>query len=370
MDARTWLVSASTVLIAVLNSFSEVHAQEITETDHYFVEAGVDDETPYLGQHVTYTVKFFVAYPTAEVPRYRAPKFPGFVSKNSPTRVTYSESIGGHSYTVYQVSTVLYPKIAGNLSIGPATMTVPEESCIDWPSARNCPGAHLSPMERGGGLDQFEYTTRQLELAVIPPPSTSPKSFSGAVGRFEVRASVDAHSIKIGEPVTLAVTVTGEGNLESFPVDEWPQITDWRTVAASREVSPTAERRQSIETKIFSLVLIPQRAGNYTIPPILFSYFDPKKEQYVTESTAPIEVEVRETIRSADGGTIEQRNENGHMSVTGTTILEVRPVPSTLKRPQKPLTSSRLFWWAWITPIAVFMILATLKSLRILRKGS
>ena len=369
LNARTSSIIALTVLIVVLSVSGGVHAQEITTTEHYFVEASVDDETPYLGQHVTYTVKFYVAYPTAEAPGYKAPEFSGFMNRYNPKRLEYSESARGHSYTVYQVSTILYPTVAGSQSIGPATMIVPEESCIDWPSSRNCPGAYLSPMERGGGDHRFEYTTRQLDLAVLPLPSGPPKSFSGGVGSFQVRASVDAHTLRVGEPVVLAVTVTGKGSKESFPDDVWPRINHWRILAGSHEAFPPSKQETGIETKTFSRVMIPQRAGNYTIPSMQFSYFDPQQEQYVTKSTAPIEVEILEGQSSADGGTFDPGERNRRLSVIRTNVVDVKPVPSKLKKPEEPVISSPLFWWAWTTPFAVLLMLVALKLLGILRKG-
>ena len=102
LNARTSSIIALTVLIVVLSVSGGVHAQEIMTTEHYFVEASVDDETPYLGQHVTYTVKFYVAYPTAEAPGYKAPEFSGFMNRYHPKRLEYSESARGHSYTVYR----------------------------------------------------------------------------------------------------------------------------------------------------------------------------------------------------------------------------------------------------------------------------
>ena len=370
LNARPWSIIALTVLIVVLSVSDGVHAQEITTIEYNFVEASVDDETPYLGQHVTYTVKFYVAYPTAEIPRYKAPEFSGFMNRYNPKRLEYSESARGHSYTVYQVATTIYPTVAGSQSIGPATVTVPEESCIDWPSSRNCPGAYLSPMERGGGGDdRFEYTTRQLDLAVLPLPPGSPKSFSGGVGSFQVRASVDAHSLRVGELIFLAVTVTGKGSMESFPNDVWPRMSDWRILAGSHKVFPPAEQETGVETKTFSRVMIPQRAGNYTIPSMQFSYFDPQQEQYVTKSTASIEVEVLEGQSSAGGGTFAPSDRNRRLSVIRTSLADVKPVPSKLKKPEEPVTSSPLFWWAWTTPFAVLLMLAALKLLGMLRKG-
>ena len=117
MNSRSWSIITLATVLAILRFSGSVDGQEVTARDNYFVEAEVDDETPYVGQQVTYTVKFYVAYPTDKIPTYRAPEFSGFMNQTWPTRQEYSVTVDDLSYTVYQVSTILYPTMAGDRSI-------------------------------------------------------------------------------------------------------------------------------------------------------------------------------------------------------------------------------------------------------------
>ena len=357
LNIRSWSIITLATALAILRIPGSVDGQEVAVRDNYFVEAEVDDATPYVGQQVTYIVKFYVAYPTDQIPSYSAPEFSGFMNRVRPTRQQYSEIVDDRSYTVYQVSTVLYPIMAGDLSIGSGTMTVPEESCIDWPSARNCPGAFLPLTDRGEPA-QFDYDTPLIDLAVQPLPAEDPGSFTGAVGSFRIRTSIDTSRVKVGDSVTLTVTVTGEGNLAGLPDLAWPQISDLRSMSGGHEVNSSVAEGILTETKTFRRILIPQRPGSYTIPPVHYSYFDPQLGVYATESTDPIELEVEGTPSGTGVGFAEVDEQRPRRDADGVDVGTVRPVPAALTRGSSPVTFNPLFWWTWSAPLAVLMLLA------------
>ena len=353
MNARSWLITTLATALAILWVTGSVDGQEVAVRENYFVEAEVDDVMPYLGQQVRYTVRFYVAYSTDKIPGYSAPKFSGFMNHTQPSRRQYSETVDDHSYTVYEVSTVLYPTMAGDLSIGPGTMTVPEESCIDWPSARNCPGAFLPLTERGETV-QFDYDTPTIELAVRPLPVHAPQSFTGAVGRFRIRASVDRAQVEIGDPVTLTATITGEGNLAALPDLSWPQMRGWRSMSGARKGTISVVDGILTGSKTFERILIPERPGSYTIPSIHYSFFDPQLGAYTTVSTDPIELE---TLSATEVGFAEADEPRSGQDGIGGNVGTVRHAPAVLSRESSPVTSYPLFWWAWITPVVVLMII-------------
>ena len=104
-----------------------------------FVTAYVDDDTPYLGQQITYTFKFyrrsalFPSFGRYGQPRFAPPGFSGFWKIQEPDQDEYTETIGSNRYQVVELTTVLFPTVVGTLVIEPAGLTVP----IDFFEAPN-----------------------------------------------------------------------------------------------------------------------------------------------------------------------------------------------------------------------------------------
>ncbi len=352
LTSRSLPIIALAILLAVLRVSGSVHAQEVTVPGDYFVEAEIDDATPYVGQQVTFTVKFYVAYPTGETPTYRAPEYSGFLNQAQPYRQDYSETAGGRSYTVYQVSTILYPTMSGNLSIGSATMTVPEESCMDWPSTRNCPGAFLPPEDRGGA-DRFDYDTPSIRLTARPLPPRPPDSFSGAVGKFAIEAAVNKVTTTLGDPITLTLTISGEGNIEKLPSPQWPETSGWRSFDESGSHKADVLNGRLTGSKTFELLMIPEMPGEFDIPAIAYAYFDPDAEEYVTISTRPISVEAL-----PDPDMLTAVPSSSALDEADADIRGIRPPPAGLRARSGSVAASPIFWALWLLPAAVLLALA------------
>ena len=367
LNPKSWSIITLATVLAILRVSGSVDGQEVTVRDNYFVEAEVDDETPYVGQQVTYTVKFYVAFPTDKIPEYRAPKFSGFINQTPPPRQEYSETVDDRTFTVYEVSTILYPAMAGDLSIGSATMIVPEESCIDWPSPRNCPGAYLSPMDRGGA-DQFDYDTALIDLTVQPLPPRWPGSFSGAVGRFTIDSTVNRVTTTVGAPLTLRVTIAGEGNIEKLPGPLWPKLTGWRSFDGTRSHRTSVVNRRLAGSRSYELLMIPESHGTFDIPAIEYAYFDPDAEEYVTVSTDPISVEVLpdpDTATAAPGVS----DVNAAMDPEAAADLrDIKPPPSKIRARSGSMAASPIFWALWLLPVAGLLAFASSRVFQRIRR--
>ena len=363
----SWSFIALAILLGTLRVSGSADGQEVTVRGDYFVEAQVDDDTPYVGQQVTYTVEFYVAYPTEKIPIYSAPEYSGFMNQTLPYRQEYSVTIDEHTYTVYQVSTILYPTMAGDRSIGSATMTVPEESCIDWPSARNCPGAFL-PLEERGGADQFDYDTPLIDLTVQPLPPRRPALFSGAVGRFSIDSAMNKVTTTVGDPITLKVTISGEGNIEKLPPPLWPKLTDWRSFEESGSHEAGVVNGRLIGSKSYELLMIPEVPGSFDLPTIEYAYFDPDAEEYVTISTDPISVEVHPDP-DALNASASRTDLDTTMDESAADIRGIKPPPPGIRSRSGSVAASPIFWALWLLPVAGLLALAGPRAFRRIRRG-
>ena len=298
-----------------------------------FVTASVDDDTPYLGQQITYTFKFYrrsVLFPSFGrfgQPRFAPPGFSGFWNGQETDQDEYTERIGPNRYQVVELKTVLFPTVVGTLVIEPAGLTVP----IDFFEAPNY------------------LESDPIVIEVRPLPATAPAGFTGAVGKFNISADVDNTTGKVNEPVQLTVRVMGEGNIESLPDPAWPDFEDWRVFESPSNSSSSVVDGRLVGTRTYDSVLVPEKAGVLTVPEIGYTYYDPGVEEYVEAVTQPIVM----TIAEGDGMSPLPTSPGGGTAVerAGSDVRHIKPVPSSLQESGGGLIGSAVYWAAWGVPL-------------------
>ena len=298
-----------------------------------FVTASVDDDTPYLGQQITYTFKFYrrsVLFPSFGrfgQPRFAPPGFSGFWNGQETDQDEYTERIGPNRYQVVELKTVLFPTVVGTLVIEPAGLTVP----IDFFEAPNY------------------LESDSIVIEVQPLPTTAPAGFTGAVGKFNISADVDNTTGKVNEPVQLTVRVMGEGNIESLPDPAWPDFEDWRVFESPSNSSSSVVDGRLVGTRTYDSVLVPEKAGVLTVPEIGYTFYDPSVEEYVEAVTDPIVM----TIAEGDGMSPLPASPGGGTAVerAGSDVRHIKPVPSSLQESGTGLTGSAVYWAAWGVPL-------------------
>jgi hypothetical protein len=136
----------------------------------------------------------------------------------------------------------------------------------------------------------LKAVSRSLNVQALPLVG-QPPTFNGAVGRFDLRASLSAATARVNEPLTLTLTVKGDGDLDRVdPTGVLPSV-DWKTypVTAKAEVSAPGKKP---DHKIFEQVLIPMHGGSVTVPALELPVFDPISGRYTAVSSAPLTVAV------------------------------------------------------------------------------
>jgi hypothetical protein len=140
-------------------------------------------------------------------------------------------------------------------------------------------------------------------IEALPLPSADqPATFRGAVGRFDLRASVSSASAHVSEPVTLTITVGGEGDFDRVDLSGVTSSSDWKAYPPSvtTEAAPPGKR---LGRKVFQQVLIPLHGGELTVPTVSLVAFDPVSGRYVTRETSPLALSVDGTAVTGDVAT-------------------------------------------------------------------
>ena len=313
----------------------------LTGQDH-FLEAGVDDPAPYLGEQVTYFRKYYRARDSVGVPRlirrsYEPPSFDGFWHLELSDEGRYETSAAGRRYEVLEERTVLFPSLVGELTIDPAAMRVSE----------------------GLGRSQQVLVTEPVAVNVRPLPHGAPQGFDGAVGDYSLDASVDSDRLSGGEPATLTITVRGAGNIDALPAPNVPASVDWRIFSQGSDSSSQVFRGVLRGSKAFEFLLLPNDDGALQIPSFRYVYFDPDKETYVTLSTDPIRVEIEpgSVDRAAvDRALIDAEGEQAQDVAPAAERWILKPLDGPISRQGRGFAGSP--WYLSLFALPVLLILA------------
>jgi tetratricopeptide (TPR) repeat protein len=146
----------------------------------------------------------------------------------------------------------------------------------------------------GPQVQNHDLAVRPLSLSIKSiPEEGKPASYGGAVGRFSFDAALQPTEINAGEPVTLTMTISGQGNIDV--------VTPPRILAGDgfRIYEPKLVNKSggngTTGAKTFEQVIIPRNADSARIPAIEFSYFDPELGSFQTKVNGPFELLVHAT---------------------------------------------------------------------------
>ncbi len=261
--------------------------------DDVLLIASVDKRRAFVGEQITYTLKFAYRVRLLENPDYTPPNYHGFWSEAIGEEGPEIEEINGARYYVWTSRTALFPISSGEFTIGEAMVRYVAE---DERARRDPFGIFGSdPFGFFGGTRGREgiVKSKPIEIEVLPLPKQGmPDDFTGAVGKFSIAVEPQSAEVRVGESLTLLVTVEGEGNLKSVDDIPVPRIEGFRVFAPkARETNWKKEKRIG-GSKKFEIILVPERAGTYKIQGLEFVYFDPSEARYVRASASPIEVNV------------------------------------------------------------------------------
>jgi len=293
----------------------------------------IDNDAPYVGEQITYTFTFLRRVRILEGTRYSPPSSVGFWNEELDTTEPREVVVDGQRYIAERVRTAMFPTGVGEYTIGEAVLQTAVEDRRQ--------GHRRDPFDIFNA-DPFDFfrSGREVRLATDPitvnvrplPDQGKPAGFSGAVGRFHLKASVDRQEVKAGEPVTLKVTLGGEGNTKVVPAPDLVSFEDFKIYQSQSAESTFVRGDKIVGTKTWEYVLVPTSGGEVQIPPVRISAFDPVARKYETLATAAIPLRVEATDLDealALGGDLQIAKERVRLRQRD--IRWVKPLPRSLR---------------------------------------
>ncbi len=238
-----------------------------------------DKTSCFVGEPLLATYKLYTRL-RSESNLSQNPSFSGFsvidMMKPDDPVTSETETLNGKQYNVYTIRKAqLYP-----LQAGPAALEVASlENKISF----------LKNSFNTGDLitENVTLSSKPLTVNVKPlPEQGKPANFTGAVGKFEISASLADNNFSTDETGKLLVTVMGRGNLHLLtpPHITWPAGFEAFDSKLTDNTDNTTFPLSG--SKTFEIPFAVEQPGSFSTPPVSFSYFDPAAVSYKTV-TAP-----------------------------------------------------------------------------------
>ncbi len=332
-----------------------------------FLNILLDRREVFQGDHIIATVKLYTSVDISGISEIRFPSFNGFVKTDLETPQLTSlkrETINGVTYGTGIIQQfLLYPQVSGDIDIDPVRISV-------------------LTRQKTGRSDPFfgdffsTYTTvpravesKPVKVRVNPLPSPKPDDFSGIVGKMEINALLDKDSVNVNDAVNLKILLSGRGNLRLARLPDLrlspdievydPKITDQLT----NSVNGTSGQ------KSFEFLLIPRHNGDFRIPPLTMSYFNPSNRQYERLSTGELSFHARKVSGESSGITIYGGVSKEDVKYLGKDIRFIRTNPGKFVRTGNILTSRRAYYSVFAITSFVFLVVLFIRREQIKRNS-
>jgi len=181
-----------------------------------------------------------------------------------------------------------------------ATLLIPETSRRRQPFGRGFfDDDFFDSFFAGTRQETVRLTSIPKKMRVLPLPKKGrPTDFRGAVGHFNLSASANPKSGMVGDPIAIKMTIKGTGNFDRVSCPHMASSKGWRTYTPTDTFKPL-DASGFEGRKTFEQAVIPLDAAIDRVPSLRFSYFDTKKERYVTLRTRPIQVNIDPDTKQA-----------------------------------------------------------------------
>ena len=121
-----------------------------------------------------------------------------------------------------------------------------------------------------------------IDVQALPAP---PPGFSGAVGSFQLEASLEPLKIERDEASTLSLSIRGNGQINGVE-DPAPEIpVGLKGFPPQGKSSTKIQRGRLTANRSWDFTIVPEATGSFTIPELDFIYFNPRSNVYETLST-------------------------------------------------------------------------------------
>jgi len=371
------------------SSRSNREAQPENANQLVFAELVVPKKVAFVGEMVPAEIRLGFD-PHARPELTDAPEIAGqgFTTQKLQQSQHNLETINGKSYDVVTFKTAIAATRTGKFEIGPvkakARVSVPRRQATPRSRSRSpfdlfnlddplSDPFFADPLGRLAERREVEMESEPATFEVKPLPPNAPPNFSGGVGTFAMTTEAKPKRVQVGDPITVTSTVSGRGNFDRVNAPALEDDHGWHKYPSSSKFKQDDEVGIS-GAKTFETVISPNEKKQ-ALPPLVFSYFDPVKENYVTlrSDAMPITVEggaaPAPAVIASQPGTAATVAASAKPSPKPQDILYQLTERPKVAQSFTPLYSRPLFWTAQLVPLLALLGLIGWKATQARREN-
>lgn len=329
---------------------NQASSPSVSEKDA-FIRAIVSKNSVYEQEGFTVTFKLYTTLNIVDIGKITFPEFEGFMVEevDLPSNQGQIERYDGRNYSTADLrKSILFPQRSGKITIPSGRL----EMVFSVPSGKRV-STFFGTQEVMADVRKT-LVTNPITIDVKQLPNNKPESFSNAVGTFSFKPTISSQQTRANEPITLTFEISGTGNMKliqnpevKFPsnFEVYDPIIDNNLRVASNGL--TGSRK-------IEILAIPRYEGNFTIPPVEFSYFDLNSSTYKTLKSPSYDLQIAkgDLSKAKTSNYVNQQNVEVEQDIR---FLK-------LKKPQfiskdKFFTGSVAYWLLYIIPFVTFVLI-------------
>lgn len=337
---------------------------EIDISKHIYLTLDAPKTTVFVNEKILLTLRLYSDWLDLENITFWQEPRENMITKKFGERTVSTIEREGTKYIVLEYKSSMFAATPGEYALEPIEVKLD----VARPRTKNGAGPLGLLNDNRAVYDNFIGTGDRRTLRLKTQPFTvtvrpltlkgQPESFKGAVGNFSLEVSVAPTKVKLGDTTALKMVISGDGNYDTVSM---PQLKEANGIKVYDPQVITG--RDSVKYELLVRVLSKEIRQ---IPEIVFAYFDPNGERYLSVQRGPLPIVIEgappETKLEKAAGAVKEE-EKRQMTIVG-----LKDYSGGLRRYNTNFYRNKILILIWVLPV-LMIIFATIieKRMQVLR---
>lgn len=328
-------------------------------SDDVLIRMSLSKTNVYKGEPIVATLKLYVrdiGISSLSNPKY--PTFNGFWTQELDLSNTGSmgrETLSGKVYNVQPLRQwLLYPQRSGTLEVEQSSMEAILQVVIQGSSGNSFFDNFMGGGSQVQNIDKV-LNAPSLKVQVKELPSKgAPADFAMAVGQFTMKSELSSPRITANNAGSVKITLSGTGDFPMIeaPTFKLPAAFEQYDTKSSESIRNTSGG--AVGSRTWEFPFIARAEGEYTLPQIAMSYFDPNTGTYKTLSSPEYKLTVeRDPTGGKNSAAVMAGMNKEDLKVVGSDIRYIKRGDLNLRGKD----STMLFSTTYFIALAVILLL-------------
>ncbi|PID91593.1 MAG: hypothetical protein CSA96_07545 [Bacteroidetes bacterium] len=321
----------------------------------------------YVGEQFVSELRIYTRVNTRPASNSGEVPYEGFYKKAlDPESSAQRRDINGQQYVTQAIQRhILIPQKTGELKIEPFESEWLIQKRVQRRGSQSLFDDFFSDPFFDGYQDvPVSLSTRPLQIKVKALPTGAPDGFTGGVGNFTMQASLSKQELDLNDALSLKIVIRGEGNLPLLGEPKVNMPLDHDIYDVARKINTSTSGNRISGSVTFEYPIVVRHAGNFRIPPISFSWFDPVSGKYKTTETDEFTFTVKKGKGEENGGGVYVPGLS--QEAVDNIATDIRDI--SRKAPALRPISYTLMGQPWYAPAYLLVFVLALLSTVLLRK--